>query len=171
MRFKVESKAKSETPACVLYNRGTRLCSAVGRCVVSNATSACPKHRLCPFLFCSYHIISFLLSTLSFDIAPHFLVESNYLFLLTLYPLLFTLFSLNMPIFPFHFSNYIHYFPIFYVIIVYFICSKIFTFLGITPVSSVSNDLYFLTVPLVSVMRVIYTPKGMSKKFGVRLIH
>jgi hypothetical protein len=27
---------------------------------------------------------------------------------------------------------------------------------GITPVSSVSNDLYFLTVPLVSVMRVFY---------------
>jgi len=30
------------------------------------------------------------------------------------------------------------------------------TFLGITPVSSVSNGLYFLTVPLVSVMRVIH---------------
>ena len=29
-------------------------------------------------------------------------------------------------------------------------------FLGITPVSSVSNGLYFLTLPLVSVMRVIY---------------
>ena len=29
-------------------------------------------------------------------------------------------------------------------------------FLGITPVSSVSNCLYFLTLPLVSVMRVIY---------------
>ena len=29
-------------------------------------------------------------------------------------------------------------------------------FLGITPVSSVSNGLYFLIVPLVSVMRVIY---------------
>ena len=42
------------------------------------------------------------------------------------------------------------------------------TFLGITPVSSVSNSLYFLTLPLVSVMRVIYTSKGMSKKFGVR---
>ena len=39
-------------------------------------------------------------------------------------------------------------------------------FLGITPVSSVSNGLYFLTLPLVSVMRVIYTSKGMSKKFG-----
>ena len=30
------------------------------------------------------------------------------------------------------------------------------TFLGITPVSSVTNGLYFLTLPLVSVMRVIY---------------
>ena len=29
-------------------------------------------------------------------------------------------------------------------------------FLGITPVSSVSNGLYFLTLPLVSIMRVIY---------------
>ena len=29
-------------------------------------------------------------------------------------------------------------------------------FLGITPVSSVSNGQYFLTLPLVSVMRVIY---------------
>jgi len=29
-------------------------------------------------------------------------------------------------------------------------------FLGITPVSSVSNGLYFLTLPLVSVMRAIY---------------
>ena len=29
-------------------------------------------------------------------------------------------------------------------------------FLGITPVSSVSNGLYFLILPLVSVMRVIY---------------
>ena len=29
-------------------------------------------------------------------------------------------------------------------------------FLGITPVSSVSNGLYFLTLPLVSVMRVIH---------------
>ena len=44
-------------------------------------------------------------------------------------------------------------------------------FLGITPVSSVSNGLYFLTLPLVSVMRIIYTSKGMSKKFGVRVIH
>ena len=44
------------------------------------------------------------------------------------------------------------------------------TFLGITPVSSVSNGLYFLTVPLVSFMRVIYTSKGMSKKFGVRTV-
>jgi hypothetical protein len=43
--------------------------------------------------------------------------------------------------------------------------------LGITPVSSVSNGLYFLTLPLVSVMRVIYTSKGMLKKFGVRVIH
>ena len=45
------------------------------------------------------------------------------------------------------------------------------TFLGITPVSSVSNGLYFLTLPLVSVMRVIYTSKGTSKKFGVRVIY
>jgi hypothetical protein len=45
------------------------------------------------------------------------------------------------------------------------------TFLGITPVSSVSNGLYFLTLPLVYVMRVIYTSKEMSKKFGMRLIH
>ena len=45
------------------------------------------------------------------------------------------------------------------------------TFLGMTPVSSVSNGLYFLTVPLVSVMRVIYTSKGMSEKSGVRVIH
>ena len=30
------------------------------------------------------------------------------------------------------------------------------TFLGITPVSSVSNGLYFISLPLVSVMRVIY---------------
>ena len=42
-------------------------------------------------------------------------------------------------------------------------------FLGITPVSSVSNGLYFLTLPLVSLMRVIYTSKGMSKKFGCAL--
>jgi len=45
------------------------------------------------------------------------------------------------------------------------------TFLGITPVSFVSNCLYFLTLSLVSIMRVIYTSKGMSKKFGVRVIH
>ena len=45
------------------------------------------------------------------------------------------------------------------------------TFLGITPVSSVSNGLYFLTLPLVSVIRVICTSKEMSKKFGVRVIH
>jgi hypothetical protein len=38
-------------------------------------------------------------------------------------------------------------------------------------VSSVSNGLYFLTIPLVSVMCIIYTSKGMSKKFGVRVIH
>jgi hypothetical protein len=44
-------------------------------------------------------------------------------------------------------------------------------FLGITPVSSVSNGLYFLTLPLVSVVRVIYTSKGMLKKFGVHVIH
>jgi len=37
--------------------------------------------------------------------------------------------------------------------------------------SSVSNRLYFLTLPLVSVTHVIYTSKGMSKKFGVRIIH
>ena len=37
------------------------------------------------------------------------------------------------------------------------------TFLGIKPVSSVSNSLYFLTLPLVSIMRIIYTSKGMSK--------
>ena len=46
--------------------------------------------------------------------------------------------------------------------------------------SWVSNGLYFLTLPLVSVMRVIYRKirmrviyksKGMSKKFGVRVIH
>jgi hypothetical protein len=40
-----------------------------------------------------------------------------------------------------------------------------------TPVSSVSNGLYFLTLLLVSVMRVIYTSKGMSKKFRVRVIY
>ena len=45
------------------------------------------------------------------------------------------------------------------------------TFLGITPVSSVNNGLYFLTLPQVSVMCVIYTSKGMSKKFGVRVIY
>jgi hypothetical protein len=33
-------------------------------------------------------------------------------------------------------------------------------------VSSVSNGLYFLTVQLVSVMRVIYTSKGMPKILG-----
>ena len=37
--------------------------------------------------------------------------------------------------------------------------------------SSVSKGLYFLTLPVVSVMRVIYTSKGMSKKFGVCVIH
>jgi hypothetical protein len=45
------------------------------------------------------------------------------------------------------------------------------TFSGITPVSSVSNGLYFLTLQLVSVMRLINTSKRMSKKFGVRVIH
>ena len=45
------------------------------------------------------------------------------------------------------------------------------TFLGITPVSSASNGLYFLALPPVSVMSVIYTSKGMSKKFGVRVIY
>ena len=45
------------------------------------------------------------------------------------------------------------------------------TFLGLNPVSSVSNGLYFLTLPLVSVMRVVDTSKGMFKKFGVRVIH
>jgi hypothetical protein len=34
-------------------------------------------------------------------------------------------------------------------------------------VSSVSSGLYFPTLPLVSVLRVIYTPKEMSKKVGV----
>jgi hypothetical protein len=43
--------------------------------------------------------------------------------------------------------------------------------LGITPVSSVSNGLYFLTLPPVSAMRVIYTSKGMSKKFRVSVIN
>jgi hypothetical protein len=38
-------------------------------------------------------------------------------------------------------------------------------------VSSVSNGLYFLTLPLVSVMRVIYASKGTPKKYGVRVIH
>jgi hypothetical protein len=37
--------------------------------------------------------------------------------------------------------------------------------------SSVSNGLYFLTLPLVNVMRVIYTSKGISIKIGVRVIH
>ena len=37
--------------------------------------------------------------------------------------------------------------------------------------SSVSNGLYFLTLPLVSVMRVIYTSKGMLKKFWVCVIY
>jgi hypothetical protein len=50
-------------------------------------------------------------------------------------------------------------------------CYQPGTFLGITPVSSVSNGLYFLTLPLVSVTRVIYTSKGMSKRFGVRVTH
>jgi hypothetical protein len=45
------------------------------------------------------------------------------------------------------------------------------TILGITQVSSVSNSLYFLTLPLVSVMLVIYTSKGMQKMFGVCVIH
>jgi hypothetical protein len=44
-------------------------------------------------------------------------------------------------------------------------------FLGRTAVSSVSNGLYFQTLKLVSDMRVIYTSKGMSKKFGVRVIY
>jgi hypothetical protein len=38
-------------------------------------------------------------------------------------------------------------------------------------VSSVSNGLYFLTLPLVSVTRVVYTSKGMLKKFEVRVIY
>jgi hypothetical protein len=42
-------------------------------------------------------------------------------------------------------------------------------FLGITPVASASNSLYFLTITLVSVMRVIYTSKGMSKILGCAL--
>ena len=45
------------------------------------------------------------------------------------------------------------------------------TFLGIVPVSLVSNGLYFLTLLLVSIMHIIYTSKGMSKKFGVRVIY
>jgi hypothetical protein len=44
-------------------------------------------------------------------------------------------------------------------------------FLGINPVSSVNNGMYFLTLPLVSVMRFIYTSKGMSKKSGVHAIY
>jgi hypothetical protein len=36
-------------------------------------------------------------------------------------------------------------------------------------VSSVSNVLYFLTLPLVSIMRVIYASKGMSKSLGCAL--
>jgi len=36
---------------------------------------------------------------------------------------------------------------------------------------SFSNSLYFLTLPLVSVMCVIYTSKGMPKKFGVHVIY
>jgi hypothetical protein len=36
-------------------------------------------------------------------------------------------------------------------------------------VSSVSNGLYFLTLPLVRVTRVIYTSKGMSKSLGCAL--
>jgi hypothetical protein len=50
-------------------------------------------------------------------------------------------------------------------------CYQPGTFLGITPVSSVSNGLHFLNIPLVSVMRVIYTSKGTSKKFGVLVIY
>jgi hypothetical protein len=38
-------------------------------------------------------------------------------------------------------------------------------------VSSVGNGLYFLTLPLVSVMRIIYTSEGMLKKFGVRVVY
>jgi hypothetical protein len=38
-------------------------------------------------------------------------------------------------------------------------------------VSSASNSLYFLTLLLISIMRIIYTSKGMSKKFGVRIIY
>jgi hypothetical protein len=41
--------------------------------------------------------------------------------------------------------------------------------LEITPVSSVSNGLYFLTLPLVCVTRVVYTSKGMSKRLGCAL--
>jgi hypothetical protein len=33
-------------------------------------------------------------------------------------------------------------------------------------VFSVSNGLYFLILPLVSIVHIIYTSKGMSKKFG-----
>jgi hypothetical protein len=38
-------------------------------------------------------------------------------------------------------------------------------------VSALSNGQYFLIVPLVSVTRVVSTSKGMSKKFGVRVIY
>jgi hypothetical protein len=47
--------------------------------------------------------------------------------------------------------------------------ARVCTFSEITPVSEVSNVLYFLTLPLVSVMCVVYTSKGMSKKFGFAL--
>jgi hypothetical protein len=42
-------------------------------------------------------------------------------------------------------------------------------FLGITPVSSVSNGLYFLTLPLVSVMHIIYNQKECRKSLGCAL--
>jgi hypothetical protein len=42
-------------------------------------------------------------------------------------------------------------------------------FLGITPVSSVSNGLYFLTLPLVSVMRVI--KRNIEKVWGARYLY
>jgi hypothetical protein len=44
-------------------------------------------------------------------------------------------------------------------------------FLGINPVSLARNGLYFPNLLLVSIMHVIYTSKGMLKKFGVRVIH
>lgn len=125
MYFEVQRKTKSETPACGLYNKGIRLCSAVGHCVVPNATCARPNHRLRPALCCSYHTIPpfhsslrhrlpfpgaiqlFIpLGSLCFSIPVIFLKYANFSF--------FTL--------PIIFSSA----PIFYVIIAYSISSNIF---------------------------------------------